>query len=449
MSDSSAQGYRFPGDVELIGVHFIGVNGQPTDITSFTEGINIYQNLFRHYLEADFLIHDSTKFLHKLPDFKDLDVTGGFTGIESMVVSYRNRSKGDKETVYTHLFRLYSVTDRQSLENVEAYMFSGISEEAYHTSTKTISSAYGGESGQTTESMVKAVHKNYFNNSDIQERYNSLRSLTHNRINKQLETHPTIGKHQFVIPNLSVDDTIRFFARESDCQSRVPLFYFYEDSQGFNFKNVNGLTAQEPVDTFYYSMQGTEGNEDDKIKNHQIIMGYRVNRQQDLIENMKSGLYKAETTNIDMLKKRYNKVVYNYDDYAKVFNKLQPKKVFGSVPGETPVKSLMTTRKGHDLDANFFDENPKPKRLNTIKDIRNSFRRSVFNTSVEVSIPGNPNMKVGQVVRLEFPVNDNSNNGIEEHDKYLTGNYLVTKVRQMFSTNDVTTVLECTKDGGN
>ena len=326
MTQESVQGYRHPGDVELERVMFITQNGNPVDITEMVETLNVYQNMFRHYLECNVAVHDAGKFLHNLPYFKDQNFTGGFSGTEILVVMYKDRVKNAKEKIYTHVFRMHSVSDRQNIENSEAYLLSGISEESYHTQGVHISKSFGGSSGDLTENMVKSVFKQHFKSKSVESVYESLKGITHNRVNKQLNTMPTVGIHKFIIPNYSVDDTIRFFANESDSPTRIPYFVFYEDSENFNFYNVNGLTSQDPVEEYWYSMTNVNTKkETDKIQDTKSIIGYKVNRQFSLLENLHSGLYKARTARIDTLKKFKREVVYDFQKYASKFNKLHEK----------------------------------------------------------------------------------------------------------------------------
>jgi hypothetical protein len=454
---SGPEGYRVAGDVELQKVTFVGIDSAPVDITGIVSVVNVYQNIFRHYMECELVFTDASKFLHYLPYFKDDNITGGFTGSEVVIIEYRNRSKDNKEKTYTHSFRMYSLSDRNSLENKEIYLMSGISEEGWRAQTKRISKALGGSSGNTTENIMNSIFKQYFKTPEILEFYKSVRSITHNRVDKQLNTMPTIGIHKFVVPNWTLDTTIDFICDESDCATRIPYFLFYEDSENFNFSNVNGLTSQEPIDTYNYIKTNIHDNKssdenkptpnDTLTPNDKIILGYKVTRQQDFLENVQSGLYKASTKSVDMLKKKTNEVVYDYQTYAPKFNKLQNNIISGVIQNDVPVYNLMSSRTNHDNDPLFESENPKPKRTNVNRDIRQGFLSSVFNTSVEISIPANPDIKVGQVLHLSFPV-DLPDSDLLEKDKYLTGNYLVTKVRQHFTPTNMETLLECTKDGG-
>ena len=448
---SGPKGYRFAGDVQLTKVAFVGIDSRVIDITAIVSTVNIYQNIFRHYMECELVFTDASKFIHNLPQFKEEKITGGFTGTEIVVIEYKENGNTGKEKVFTHTFRMYSLSDRNSLENSELYLMSGISEEGWQLQSKRISKTFG--SG-TIESMMKSVFQNYFKSPNIQEVYTTLKSITNNRVNKQLNTMESIGNHKFIVPNWTVDTTIDFFCDEADCATRIPYFLFYEDSENFNFSNVNGLTKQEPIDEYFYAKtnirsdgSSEEDNKEVMIPSDKIITGYKVNRQIDFLENVQTGLYRASTNSVDTLKKKSKNVVYDYQTYAPIFNKLQERIIAGVVEQDVPVYSLMTSRTGHDVDPLFASENPLPKRTNVTRDIRQSFMSSVFNTALEVSIPGNANLKVGQVIKLSFPV-DTDESDLEEEDKYLTGNYLITKVRQLFTPNSTETLLECTKDGG-
>lgn len=457
MSDTGPKGYRFAGDVQLTKVTFVGIDGSPIDITNIVSTVNVYQNMFRHYLECDLIFTDASKFLHQLPYLKDRKITGGFTGSEIVVIEYKENATTGTEKTLTHIFRVYGVTDRNSIENAEIYLMSGISEEGWQIQAKRISKTYGKGSGNTIENMIQSIFKQYFQSQAITDTYSSFRSITGKRVNKQLNTMPTNGIHKFIIPNLTVDATINFLCDEADCKTKIPYFVFYEDSENFNFANVNGLTAQDPVDEYFYAKTNIAstaasdnkeaGQSEVIIPNDKIIVGYRVNRQHDFMENIKVGLYRSSTNSIDMLKKKSKTVVYDYQDYSKLFNKLQENIISGSVVSDVPVQSFMTSRTGHSGDSLFVAESPLPKRTNITRDIRQSFLSSIFNTNIEVTVPGNLHLKVGQVIKLSFPV-DTDESDLTEEDKYLTGNYLVTKVRQIFTPNSTETVLECTKDGG-
>jgi hypothetical protein len=154
--------------------------------------------------------------------------------------------------------------------------------------------------------------------------------------------------------------------------------------------------------------------------------------------------------NLDILRK--NKSEYNFD-YSKEyesFNKLQKWKIPGQVDGN-PVLYMMQTRQGHDQDLLFSGENALPKKINQHLPRRQSYYAHIFNTMMEVTIPGNSELNVGDVVDLNIPNATTINKLDGKKDKYLSGKYLITSLRHKFggtTGTEFTTFIECVKDTG-
>jgi hypothetical protein len=464
MSEGSISGYRNPGDVKVHDIQLVTQFGQVIDITPIILETNIYQNMFEHYLQCELLIGDTLNLLQELPDFAAdgdfKDLMGGFSGQEIVVLSYHDNPEEKPTNLRTHIFRLFAVSDRQKQEeSKEGYLLSGISEEAYHTKTRKISKAYGGTSGSTVSNMVKSVFKEYFESGAVKDAYESLKSLLHGRVKKELIIDDTSNTQKFIIPNLTVDDTLDFFAREAEDPDHIPYYVFYEDGSNYHFRNICALTSQEPVATYINwtsNLDFPKAKDEERARKYddaQKMIRYRVIRQLDLMGNINAGLYQSRTLHLDLLRKKTDTSIYDYDQYYSKFKKLNPKKISGGVPVGDAILTMTTTRTGHDTDVVFFEENVIPKRIDRIRDKRNGFKRSIFNTAVEVSLPGNPDLDVGKVVELVFPIrSDDYKQSQVMYDKYLTGKYLITKVRHVFQgvgkSQQFNTIIECTKDGG-
>ena len=72
----------------------------------------------------------------------------------------------------------------------------------------------------------------------------------------------------------------------------------------------------------------------------------------------------------------------------------------------------------------------------------------IFNTQLEVVIPGDSELDVGDVITLSIPPASNVLDQVNVDDKYLSGKYLITKIRNKFldGSESMSTVLECVKD---
>jgi hypothetical protein len=194
-----------------------------------------------------------------------------------------------------------------------------------------------------------------------------------------------------------------------------------------------------------------EDNPELAIRDYQKIISYNIIRQTDILGNTRSGLFSSRTINLDILKKEKREFVFNYDKEYEKFNKLQKWKIPGSVDGE-PVVYLMQSRTGHDTCCPIFEpENHLPKRINEFVARKKSYQRHIFNTVMDITVVGNSELNVGDVINVVIPNATTLDKTDGKKDKYLSGNYLITKVRHKFggTTGTVfTTFLECVKDTG-
>ena len=441
MSEEKVKGYRFSGDIDVKFVKLLSSDGELSDISTITVEVNVFQDLFEHYMQAELVISDAVAFL---------DDIGGFNGGEILAVSYRTRS-GDLE-YKTHLFGIYDVTSRKRLDDkIETYVLNCVSVEAYQTVAKRISRSYGGTKGNTIKNMIQSVTDEFVYNSAVKGVYNNLKGGLNLSIKKEIDLDDTSGMQRFIIPNLSVDDTIDFLAREADNDNHIPYFIYYENSKGYNFKDLNTLVNEEPKEEYTYvstNVRDDENNAELAVRDFQKIIDFNIVKQTNIIQNTKSGLFSQKTINLDILRKNKSEVNFNYTKEHSKFNTLQKPIIPGEVTG-FPVQHMMQSRTGHDSDSLLSKENPLPKRRNTFIAKRQSYERHIMNTVMEVVVPGNSELDVGNTLKLNIPNATTLDKKDGKKDKYLSGKYLITKVRHIFggkTGQTFTTVLECVKD---
>lgn len=444
-------GYKHAGDVDVRSFKLISASGQSIDIEPITIEFSVYQSIFEHYIQCDLVINDSIGLLNTLNPIKDGKTQGGFSGGEMLVVSYK--SNDDSLPYKNHVFALYELTDRKRLEEKsEAYILSGISLEAYSSSSQKISRAYGGAGGNTIDKMIASITDEFVYTRNIKDLHRSLRETTKFRIEKENDYDSTVGVHKFVIPNLSVDDTIRFLCKEADSADHIPYFLFYENSKGFNFKNLSTLLSQEPKEKYSY-LSSNHGNvykdqKKDQYVESTNIISFDVLKQSDFIENLETGMFQSRTIHIDPLKKYKREVVYKYDDYFPKFKKLQNLKVASAEVNGDPIIRMMTSYTGHDQDPIFSSEAPTPKRYSETVAQSEAYFSHTFNTVLEVAIPGDSEIDVGDIIELVIPAASNVNDQADSDDKYLSGKYLITKIRNKMldGSKTMTSIIECVKD---
>lgn len=449
--ESGVTGYKHAGDVDIRTLKYVSASGQVIDIEPIVVEFSVYQSITEHYLQCDLVLNDSIGLVNTINDSKGTDIQGGFSGGDMLIVSYKTNTP---ELPYVnHMFALHELTDRRRLEErSEVYFLSGISVEAYSSSGNKISRAYGGSSGSDISSMVSSVVDEFILSAGIKNIQESYRKALKISLQKNNDIDETVGNHKFIIPNLSVDDTIQFLCAEADSADHIPYFFFYENNNGFNFKNLGSLVSQDVKQKYQYIPSNfTETTADfrsDDYTESSNIISFLVLKQNDYLENLENGLFKSKTIQLDILKKNKNEVNYNYENYFPKFKKLQRFKIAGSVESGDPVIRMVTSRDGHQSDKIFENENPTPKKIGSTVAQSESYYTHIFNTCVEVAVPGDTNINVGDVIYLSIPPATNVKDQLLMEDKYLSGKYLVTKVRNKIidGSDMMTTIAECVKD---
>lgn len=448
-TNSLRKGYLFPGDVIVQDVLLVTQLGEIIDIKPITIELNIYESLSAHYLQCDAVISDAVGLIDSMEGSERDGLLGGFNGGEVLIVRYTLPTEDAIESV--HVFGVYELADRNRLsEKQEAYVISAVSFESYQCATRKISRAYG---PNVISEMVRSIVDENVYNRNVKDLYRNYREVTQARLEKQNTYDPTNGLQKLIIPNMSVDDAIDFLASEADNDNHVPLFVFYENARGFNFRDINNLVLQDPIRSFTYlpsNVGADDAPTEEKFKDFSKIMSYEVIRQTNLIDNAKAGLFRSRTINLDILKKSKRETVFEYDKEVSKFNKLQPYRIAGSSEGN-PQIWMMNSRTGHDQDSLFNPENPLPKRLNQFVGRRRSYRKHIYNNMMEVTVPGDNGMCVGDTVYLSIPVATDLEERNGKEDKYLSGKYLITRIRHKFTLGkrqEFYSIIECVKDTG-
>lgn len=431
------KGYKHAGDVDIRSFKLVSAGGQIIDIENITVDFSVYQSIFDHYLQCDLVINDSLGLFNDLNPTKGTDIQGGFSGGDLLIVSYR--SNDDSLPYKNHIFVLHGMTDRTRLEeNSEAYFLSGVSLEAYSSASQKISKAYGGDAGNAISAMVESITNEYINTNSIQSLYQTLKSKIAFTMSKKNTFDETVGSHKFVIPNLTIDDTIDFLCKEADSDDHIPYYLFYENSDGYNFRNLSNLVSQEPKETYTYYPSNINNMFLDRKKveydEATNLITFHVMKQGDFLENIHSGMFRSKTINLDLTAKSKSEQDFKYDNYVGKFKKLQNYKIAsGELLGD-PVVRLLTSK--------------DQKKYNQTAAQSESYYSHIFNTHVEASLPGDSELNAGDVIYLSVPPSTNVRDQVGTEDKYLSGKYLITKLRNKMldGSKIMTTIVECVKD---
>lgn len=445
----SEKGYRQATDSEIRSCFLVSANGRIIPIDTLVEEVNIFQNIFQEFQQCEIILKDATGLFATFEGSGNN--FGGFTGTELLFISYRTKS--EDLPFRNAVFVLYEIDGRTKVkERSELYTISGISLEAMECASLKVSKTYGHPSGRRISDMVKNIIDEYVYTEKVQSFYDSYQSALNHTVEKTVTIDPTDGLHKFIMPNFRIEDMLRFLAKEADNENHIPCFMFYENAEGFNFRDMEKLVSQDVKSTYSYTPSNFETKDDPEFGDAKRIQDYEVLSQNDYMKKIQVGTFRAKTINIDTLRKTKLEVDFKYQDNISRFTRLNEPDVLGRVETGIPVVDLVTTRRFHDTDPVMSKEGHLPKRINNFSSISHSYKTQIFNTVLALTVPGDSEVMVGDVIYISMPIASDMKDYNGEEDKTLSGKYLVTKVRHKISggrTGDpFITTIECTKDTG-
>ena len=243
-------------------------------------------------------------------------------------------------------------------------------------------------------------------------------------------------------------------------------FMFFENKNGFNFRSIDGLVSE----TREY-----EGSSDNKIVNYEIhgtkeqpyewrgmgaidsnkrnanfqILNYIVEKNTDIRKALITGMYINQTQYYNVL--THEMSYYNYN----LADEIEDKKLAGDPIPKIPfindieksVSRFMFRISDHGA-MGVGEDGLEPSGGENAErtDISKSLARYnlLFTQSLNISIPMNVNMKVGDIIVCKFPrLNDGE---AKEHDPNLSGKYLIRALRHHFEPNVNATYLKLVRD---
>ena len=241
-------------------------------------------------------------------------------------------------------------------------------------------------------------------------------------------------------------------------------YMFYENKAGFNFRSINGLVSstreyakKSDGKIINYDIHGTEEQpyewrgmgaiDSNKLSANFQILNYIVEKNTDVRKALITGMYVNKTQYFNVLTHEMSFYTYNLADEIKD-NKLGGQDKIPNVPETDGSTSRYMFRiSDHGVTGQGEDGlEPTGGKNAERTDIAKSLARYnlLFTQSLNISIPMNVNMKVGDIIRCSFPrLNDGQP---KEQDQNLSGKYLIRALRHHIEANKNVTFLKLVRD---
>ena len=217
-------------------------------------------------------------------------------------------------------------------------------------------------------------------------------------------------------------------------------FLFFETFDGYHFRSLRSLFEPEP-ETEYVKSE-ISGTDDFVIDNYNFSSG------NDVVLNLKSGLYNNETTFVELDKTKITKIKFNMDKTEDLT--LKPPKVPVNIEGKPSRIMLRVADTG--VHQHYEENSSKLKDVQPFTDLavyqnKSYARFSLLNSqSLNITIGMNPSLRAGQTIRVKFPTIDYKTEFGDDDSKDISGKYLISHLRHEFEGGKFRTHLRLIRD---
>ena len=217
-------------------------------------------------------------------------------------------------------------------------------------------------------------------------------------------------------------------------------FLFFETFDGYHFRSLRSLFEPEPETEYVKSEISGTGDF--------VIDNYNFSSGNDVVLNLKSGLYNNETTFVELDKTKITKVKFNMDETEDLT--LKPPKVPVNIEGKPSRIMFRVADTG--VHQHYEENSSKLKDVQPFTDLavyqnKSYARFSLLNSqSLNITIGMNPSLRAGQTIRVKFPTIDYKTEFGDDDSKDISGKYLISHLRHEFEGGKFRTHLRLIRD---
>jgi len=217
-------------------------------------------------------------------------------------------------------------------------------------------------------------------------------------------------------------------------------FLFFETFDGYHFRSLRSLFEPEPETEYVKSEISGTGNF--------VIDNYNFSSGNDVVLNLKSGLYNNETTFVELDKTKITKVKFNMDETEDLT--LKPPKVPVNIENKPSRIMLRVADTG--VHQHYEENSSKLEDVQPFTDLavyqnKSYARFALLNTqSLNITVTLNPELRAGQTISVKFPVFEYKTDFGDENSKDISGKYLISHLRHEFQGGKFRTHLRLIRD---
>jgi hypothetical protein len=362
------------------------------------------------------LFKDSSEICKKLP------IVGG----ERLVFEYKIGSETKTVKKNFIIYKTTTSSDAASMRNIVTLHF--ITEEMMNSNKKSINRAYKDKTAkQIVEDLFKEVN---------------------DTTGSKIKISDTKGQHHIIIPKCHPLEAINKVAAVTQHPSyKSGLYFFFENSHGFNFSCVEEMMAKKPLGTFQKNLQTVDTGV--REKTNSLLDLVPLSGAPELLTAMKNGMLGSKYVCYDPLVKSYKEVTY---DYNKNFKDTSSMNNFKLVPNADKIsnpeqKITYVPSNSIRKKSSYFNNNAgSVSHCNDIEEVchySNSMMEQLFSKHYRISVKGDDvsslwekksrMMTIGETIEINYVSKSIDEKETNTPHGYINGKYLVYWCEHVFS----------------
>lgn len=418
---NEANAYNRSNDYEMVKMELIpNKGGDPVSILLQFVELELSQSIFEPRMVGTVVISDAFNFSETVP----------MVGLESIFIQFKTKGAEKMVEILGKVFAI-EAQGRMSNEKGVVTKIRFVSEVQYKNHLARIRSA---KTGSTSEIARKIFVESFGDKEKFFVDTADLRTC------------------KFVFPYWSPLKCIDWLSHRSlapgGSKNETPSCYmFYEDIDGFHFKDIMLAASRKPVFTYRVEPNNAE-NQADVNRYLQRVQEYSIDSHFDRLLEHNTGMYAGTMYLHDITTKKFE--IHDFD-YRRQFDNARHLNEHPLIPYTRTdmLNSRLTTRAVLPVQTQRMDG--ADKNIDNAEDFfqnRMSIIRQFNTIKMALQVPGNSSLRLMDTVELDIPKSGYL--AMDENDWrdiYLSGRYIITSMKHTInSIAGYTTTLELAKD---
>lgn len=403
--------------------------GELFDLSRLFLEVAIYETVFDDKVIGEILLKDVVNLSETLP----------VVGDETIYLEYKTKTMDDQRGDITIVGKVVAPLGKSRAENekVEVYKLQFITTTQFYNRSKRVRGAYKGNLNE----IVNKIFREQFGEEAAK---------------KQLFfNQATNNKYKFVFPYWTPLFCMKWLSKRA-ISNKPSCFIFYEDVDGFHFKDMV-RASQQPAVWEYNVEPNNPRNFGDINAFMSKVQEYSITSYFDRMDEFMDGMYSGLLLTHDITTK---KIELSEFDYEEQFSKQKHMNQHPMLPFGSKSSDYYTTR-----NIGFFNVVPKQKlrimdSSGKIEDNeltekyfldRNSLEKQFSTFRLTIVVPGNSSLRLLDTVQFTIPKSgymDEDNLKEEWRDTFLSGKYMIVSLKSVLNRTDGSyrTTIELVKD---